>query len=172
MKFFFFIIFFLMLISCRKNSESAAMEYAFENVLHDNDTLLITSRFNDCGEWGGHEEKMKLYRSGREIILNYIKYSVNCSERNASGSIIQHKESANSFYLSDSQSKAVMNYMTALIKLKFTEQPIGNSGNMFSVENTAGDLHLSCYGSSYLLLDNYNILMEKLHFDKVQIHQR
>jgi len=172
MKIFSFIVFFLILISCRKNPESATMEYALKNVLHYQDTLILKSRFEDCGEWGGHEEEMKVYRSGKEIILNYIRYSVNCSERNGSGSIIQHKESSDRLYLSDSQNRAVMDYVTALMKLKFMQQPVGNSGNRFSVENTAGDLHLSCYGSSDVLLENYNILMEELHFDKVEIHQR
>ncbi len=172
MKIFSFIVSFLILISCHKNPKSATIEYAFKNVLHYKDTLILKSRFEDCGEWGGHEEEMRVYRSGREIVLSYIKYRVNCSERNTSGSIIQHKESSDRFYLSDSQCKAIMDHMTALMELKFINHPIGNSGNKFSVVNTAGDLHLSCYGSSDLLLDNYNILMEQLHFDKVKILQR
>lgn len=172
MKLLFSIILLIFLISCYEDSRQKYTNYAFKNVLHYQDTLIFKSRFEDCGEWGGHEEEMKIYRSGKEIILHYIRYSVNCSERNGSGSIIQHKKSSDRLYLSDSQNRAVMDYMTALMKLKFMQQPVGNSGNRFSVENTAGDLRLSCYGSSNVLLDNYNILMEQLHFDKVEIHQR
>lgn len=47
------------------------------------------------------------------------------------------------------------------------ENEFGNSGNSFSVEDSENQLKISHYGSSSILMENYNDLMNKLGFPSV-----
>ncbi|MCJ8153565.1 hypothetical protein MKJ01_07280 [Chryseobacterium sp. SSA4.19] len=160
-----------LLISCNKEEPfSKNTEYSFEDILDHTDTLSINSRFDECGEWGGHKEYIKIYSSDKKEILKYTKYKVNCGNTNHVGQIIQTKDFSKTIVLSKAQNKAVMYYMNNLLQLKFITQSFGNSGNSFSIKRSDGSLHISHYGSSRLLLNNYNALMNALDFDSIKIN--
>lgn len=55
-----------------------------------------------------------------------------------------------------------MNYINNLMHYKFMENEFSNSGNSFSVEDSENQLKISHYGSSSILMENYNDLMKKL----------
>ncbi|GEN73394.1 MULTISPECIES: hypothetical protein [Chryseobacterium] len=175
------LIFFLIFFTSCSNKETAKetnlqqVKYSFENILDygNKDTLFIKSQFEDCGEWGGHNELIKIYRSERKIKLAYIKYKVdNCGERNNMGSIIQKKDITENLILSHSQQLGLMNYINALMKSRFLDKEISNSGNSFALSNVKGDLRFSYYGDHSLPLNNYNDLMAILKFPKVVIQNR
>jgi len=65
-----------------------------------------------------------------------------------------------------------MNYINTLMKAKFLDKEISNSGNSFSLSNVKGDLRFSYYGDHSLPLSNYNDLMAILKFPKVVIQNR
>lgn len=44
------------------------------------DTITIKSRHTDCGEWGGHFEIMKIYKTNEKLMLNFQKDTVNCPD--------------------------------------------------------------------------------------------
>ncbi|REC77086.1 hypothetical protein DRF60_11735 [Chryseobacterium elymi] len=158
-------------VSEKTNSGQAG--YSFENLFYNNeDTILIKSQFADCGEWGGHEELLKIYDSERKIKLAYIKYKINCSKRDDKGSIVQEKDVTKNFILSKSQQTVLINYMNNLMRLKFIEREFGNSGNFFSVEDSKGKLRLFQYGNNPHLLNNYNTLMKSLGLSKVDIKNK
>jgi hypothetical protein len=166
----------LFLISCSDKEIVKEIDqkekYSFDNILSYNneDTIFIKSQFADCGEWGGHKELIKIYRSERKIKLVYIKYKVkNCGDTDDLGSIIQTKDIIDNFVLSNSQQLSVMNYINNLMKLKFIDPEFGNSGNYFSIEDSKEKLKFSQYGNNILLLDNYNTLMTNLGFSKVVV---
>ena len=168
------IIILLFLISCSDKKIvkeiSQKEKYSFDNILSYNneDTLFIKSRFADCGEWGGHEELIKIYRSERKIKLVYIKHKVkNRRDTDNMGSLIQTKDTTENFALTNSKQISVMNYKNNLMKLKFIDPEFGNSGNFFSIEDSRGELKFSQYGNNTHLLNNYNILMTDLGFSKV-----
>ena len=175
MKILFSILILIFFVSCSDKEivkdTDQQLKYSFDNILSYNneDTIFIKSRFADCGEWGGHNELIKIYRSDRKIKLAYIKYKVDCSNRDKSGSIIQEKDITDNFILSHSKQASVMNYMNDLMKLKFIDPEYGNSGNSFSVEDSKEKLRFSQYGNNILLLNNYNILMENLGFSEVGV---
>lgn len=150
---------------------SQKAKYSFDNILSYNneDTLFIKSQFADCGEWGGHEELIKIYRSEKQIELLYTKFGADCGIRDSLGSIIQVKKLNKKISLSSSQQLAVMNYINKLIKLKFLDEEISNYGNLFYLKNTKEDLKISHYGNQPLLLTNYNTLMTALALQKVKI---
>jgi hypothetical protein len=168
------ILILLFLVNCSNKETDQLLKYSFDNILSYNneDTLFIKSRFADCGEWGGHEEIIKIYRSERKIKLAYTKYKVDCGIRDSLESLIQTKDTVNNITLSNSQQTSVMNYMNNLMKLKFINHEFSNSGNFFSVEDSKERLRFSQYGNNIHLLDNYNSLMTNLGFSKVVIESK
>ncbi|WP_265129399.1 hypothetical protein [Chryseobacterium oranimense] len=176
MKFLPLIFLLIFFISCSKKENlgkgnSGQPEYSFKNIFSfDNeDTIFIKSRFTDCGEWGGHNELIKVYRSKRKMELTYIKYKVNCGKMDSSGSLIQIKDTTRHFILSDSQQLSLMNYFNNLMKSKFIDKEYGNSGNSFLIEDSKEQLRFSQYGNNTLFLNNYNTLMQSLGLSKVVI---
>lgn len=172
-----FILIFLISCSDKKSLDTPDSEqptYSFQNLLsnYGKDTLFIKSRFADCGEWGGHEELIKIYQSDRKLKLTYTKFKVNCGVRDSLGSIIQTKKFSRHILLSDSQQSALMKYMNELMKFKFLDEEISHSGNSFSINNTKGDLKISHSGNQPLLLNSYNSLMNTLKQPKVNIQNR
>lgn len=168
------ILILLFLVNCTNKEttrETDQLKYSFDNILSYNneDTLYIKSQFADCGEWGGHEEIIKIYCSERRIKLAYIKYKVDCGIKDSLESVIQTKDTAENIILSNSQQTSVMNYMNNLMKLKFIDPEFGNSGNTFLVEDSKERLRFSQYGNNIHLLNNYNSLMVSLGFSKVVI---
>lgn len=177
MKIYLLLFFFIIFTNCsdNKNIEEtnySKQEYSLGNILSYNnkDTIFIKSRFTDCGEWGGHEEMMKIYRSGKNINLNYTRFEVNCGVRDSVGSIIQKKELNKNILLSNSQKLIVMNYITALMKFQFLDKEISNSGNFFYLTNTKENLKLSIWGNNPLFIGYYNNLMSSLGFPEVIIN--
>lgn len=176
MKFTSLIFLLIFFISCSKKENlgkgnSGQPEYSFENIFSfDNeDTIFIKSRFADCGEWGGHDEIIKVYQTKRKIELTYIKYKVSCDKMDSSGSLIQNKDTTNHFVLSDSQQLSLINYFNSLMKSKFIDKEYGNSGNSFLIEDSKDQLRFSQYGNNILFLNNYNVLMQSLDLSKVVI---
>jgi hypothetical protein len=52
-----------------------------DNVISKSDTLSIIVNFSDCGEWGGHTERILLHKNNkREIEARLIVDSVNCED--------------------------------------------------------------------------------------------
>ncbi|PWN69916.1 hypothetical protein C1631_007840 [Chryseobacterium phosphatilyticum] len=167
----------ILLTSCsdtttREKSNVRPTQYSFDNMIPDysTDTLFIKSSFADCGEWGGHEELIKIYRLEKKFKLTYIKYEVNCEARDQFG-LTQIEKFNKNITLSQFQKMALMNYMERLMKSQFLDKEISHSGNYFSLENTKGNLKISYGGNHPLLLENYNDLLFKLEFPKVVIQQ-
>ncbi|BEV04648.1 hypothetical protein [Chryseobacterium gambrini] len=165
------------LVSCSNKSQEKPnfTKYSFENILSYNneDTIFIKSKFSDCGEWGGHEELIKIYRSeDRNPKLSYTKFKVDCGVRDSRGSIIQTKMLTKDIFLSNSQQLVLMKYMNDLMKSKFLNKEISNSGNSFYLSNTKEDLKISHHGNQQILLESYNNLMTSLKLPKVNIDNR
>lgn len=157
-----------------KKSNYDQPNYSFDNILSygKEDTIFIKSRFQDCGEWGGHEELVKIYRSERKPKLTYVKFKVDCGIRNSLGQIIQTKKFTQHILLSNSQQLVLMKYMNDLMKFQFLKEEISHSGNSFYLSNTKGDLKISHYGDQSLPLNSYNTLMTALKLPKVNIENR
>jgi len=155
-----------LILSCSKSSN---IKYSFDNILSYEDTVLIKSKFADCGEWGGHDEIIKIYSENKLTKLVYTKYKVNCGVRDDKGSIVQNEEVRKKIVLSTSQKVGLMNYINNLMHYNFMENEFGNSGNSFSVEDSENQLKISHYGSSSILMENYDDLMQTLGFPTVVV---
>ncbi len=166
MKNYFLVLLLTLILSCSKSSN---IKYSFDNILSFEDTVLIKSKFADCGEWGGHDEIIKIYSENKLTKLVYTKYKVNCGVRDDKGSIVQNEEVRKKIVLSTSQKVGLMNYINNLMHYNFMENEFGNSGNSFSVEDSENQLKISHYGSSSILMENYDDLMQTLGFPTVVV---
>ncbi|WP_312173852.1 hypothetical protein [Chryseobacterium sp.] len=166
MKNYFLVLLLTLILSCSKSSN---IKYSFDNILSYQDTVLIKSKFADCGEWGGHDEIIKIYSENKLTKLVYTKYKVNCGVRDDKGSIVQNEEVRKKIVLSTSQKVGLMNYINNLMHYNFMENEFGNSGNSFSVEDSENQLKISHYGSSSILMENYDDLMQTLGFPTVVV---
>lgn len=166
MKNYFLVLPLTLILSCSKSSN---IKYSFDNILSYEDTVLIKSKFADCGEWGGHDEIIKIYSENKLTKLVYTKYKVNCGVRDDKGSIVQNEEVRKKIVLSTSQKVGLMNYINNLMHYNFMENEFGNSGNSFSVEDSENQLKISHYGSSSILIENYDDLMQTLGFPTVVV---
>ncbi|WP_144281761.1 hypothetical protein [Chryseobacterium echinoideorum] len=179
MKTFFLFLTVFFFLNCSEKrpheiSNSDQPEYSFEHILNYNneDTIFIKSQFSDCGEWGGHEELIKVYRSEKRIKLSYVKFEADCEMRDSVSLIVQQEKRNIEILLTNPQQEALMNYINNLLKFKFLDHEMSHSGNVFSVNNTKEDFKISQFGNQSLLLDNYNTLMTVLRFPKVKVNNK
>lgn len=61
-----------LLVSCSSSSNHAVLDQ-----ISYGDTLVLSTTYCDCGEWGGHNENMYIYRD-RDLYVKYVKDTVNC----------------------------------------------------------------------------------------------
>ena len=172
------ILFFCLLItffSCSKkelNLEKNLEKYDFDNLYEVNyeDTLYIKSRFSECGEWGGHDEVLKIfYVKERKTMLQFERNEVvDCYARNPIGGIVKKPILKKEFILSMSEKEFLMNYINQLTKSKFLERNFGNSGNSFSIEDSKGKLKISTYGNQNYNVNIYNELLKNLNIPIVK----
>ena len=168
----------LIFFSCSKNelnSEKNLEKYDFDNLYEVNyeDTLYIKSKFSECGEWGGHDEVIKVFLvKERKTMLRFERNEViDCDIRNSKGDIVKKPNLKKQFILSASEKKAIMSYFNQLTKSKFSEKDFGNSGNSFSIEDSKGNLKISTYGNHQFDIDLYNNLLKSLKIPEVRINE-
>lgn len=168
--------FLFFILSCKKEEKKTANEFNFNN-LHEvnyNDTLYIKSKFSECGEWGGHDEIIKIfYIKERKTMLQFERNKVkDCHDKNQKGEIIKKSAFKKEFIISDSQKQALMNYINDLMKSKFIKNPISHSGNTFSIEDSKGNLKISVFGNQEHNINIYNELLKNLNSGFVKIEKR
>lgn len=111
--------------------------------LYQNDTLKLTARFSECGEFGGHKEKIQIYRNHkREYFAIFTKDSIDldCSndfEENA----ILIKDTV--LKINISKEKLVLKYLNQLYKRSITGKTINHSNNYFRATTNHTGLSLS-----------------------------
>lgn len=140
--------------------------FNFENLRDVNyeDTLYIKTRFSECGEWGGHDEIIKLYFvKDKRTIMQFKRNEINnCDERNDKGEIIKKIALEKQILLSKTEKKAVMIYINNLTKSKFLESGFSNAANCFTVESSNKNFRISTCNNQVFNLESYNNLLKDL----------
>jgi hypothetical protein len=68
------IISILTLIGC----EQTELKSSFIDNINKGDTLTLSARFADCGEWGGHIEKIQITKVDNKLDAIFYKDTVSC----------------------------------------------------------------------------------------------
>jgi hypothetical protein len=127
--------------------------------------LFLNAEFSECGEWGGHKEKMVIYaKSDKEFYLSYQKYKVNCDSIGAYYGTpnFQKLELEKTFKLNDINKKSISDYIQRMAKSKIEERHPGQAGNSFSVFKSDSTLLINVYDNKEYDLKSYNRLITEL----------
>lgn len=134
--------------------------------------LLLNARFSECGEWGGHNEKMVVYaKADREFYLDYQKFKVNCDSigKYYGTSSFQKLEFEKTIKLNQSNKESISNYIQRMIKSKVGERFPGHTGNSFTILKSDSTLLIEVYDDKEYDLMSYNKLQTELKLPKTKV---
>ncbi len=142
----------------------------------------IKAKFSECGEWGGHEEK--IFITTREDKEFYLKYELYCADCD---SMVLYKDSIGSFYtplktlvdsgtmkMQEEHKLAIYDFTQNLVQAKFREEYSGHSGNSFEINKHEGfggtSFQIYVYGyDSQILFDYFRLTKKVINEDRDKI---
>ena len=129
-----------------------------------NTKLVLSAHFHECGEWGGHNEKMTTYiNEKREFYLDYEKYKVDCTLKDPNnGTPIQQLETKKTISIHQKEKNYITDYIQRMIKSKINEHFPGHAGNSFTVLMSDSSLLINVYDRKQFDLKSYNLLLADL----------
>lgn len=125
--------------------QNEAVQYSLSNI-YQWDTLTLFARYNECGEFGGHTEVFKIYRSQKdEIFADYEKDTINFKDR-TTRKIIYSKP----FKLDRKVQQQVIIYLNELLNQNFIDKGfVGHAGEYYSAISSDSSLVISHYADHY-----------------------
>lgn len=126
-------IFFLVLTGCNDGSSILNDTFSLDSI-SEGDTIQLKVSFSDCGEWGGHIEHIRIYKSlkyGRTI--SYTRDTVNCpNPEKFNRRIIESWERK----LSKSDQKAFLSFINSLKNMAMEERHSAQYGTNYQLRRT------------------------------------
>jgi hypothetical protein len=131
MKSFYILAIAFSILGCKEHSENSRDKYTpsstnFENIVGSGE-LNLYADFDECGEWGGHREEIKLIRERKNIVALFTKDSVNCQNPNGR-KVIENKK----VILNDEQKEAISIYLHELLNKSLGERVPYHAGEWYS----------------------------------------
>ena len=115
------------LFSCNQTS----LKSPFVDNIKQGDTLTLFAEFADCGEWGGHIEKVYLTKKENNLWVTFYKDTVSCDN---DPDATRKKCIENSKVLETADRNKVIEYIDSFIIASKTEQmPLSNASNYFKI---------------------------------------
>lgn len=177
MKHLIFSFFIIALLGCSQDkSKNHNKSNSFFNSLQlgeRNEKLrfYITASFDECGEWGGHDEILEFFGKDNHVYLNYKKSEVDC---NKIGKLYGEPEfhqwiRNDTIQLTDNHKKAINTYLKTLIDSKLSEGFIGHSGRTFSALKTDSTFNIEVFNEDDDKINtrNFNQLLQSFKLDTV-----
>ena len=129
-----------------------------------NNNLIIEARFSECGEWGGHSEKITIYAdSTMNIYAQYKVFPYNCdSLKYYYGNENLKPTLDKTITLNEERKKYIHNYILQLAESKIAERFPGHAGNIFSVIKSDSTLMIQVYDKKEIDMSNYEKLITEL----------
>ncbi|MPQ49314.1 hypothetical protein GCQ56_20160 [Marinifilum sp. N1E240] len=170
---------FILLFSCTNsvNEKDNKIDFFPDDISGFQEERLvfeIKAGFSECGEWGGHKEKMFITaRKDKEFYLKYELWCANCD------SLIEHNDSLGTYTaplmnlvdsstirLNNKHKEAVRKFTQDLVEAKFREIFPGHAGNSFEAYKYRGyggtSLKIQVYGFDPRILSDYIALLKTL----------
>ena len=126
--------------------------------INQGDTVILFTRYIDCGEWGGHHEKVKIYKANGQVWLRYSKDTVSCENDDPDQfrrQITDLKKRINSNHL-----KQVDRYIKNIYKKSKEERyPCSNAFRVFRIEAKGDEVE---FADSCTNWDDFLTLCKKL----------
>lgn len=131
-------------------------------------TLVITCAYDDCGEWGGHREEIRLVKSNQtSFCLEYQQYAVKCDS-------LTEIFDGLAFYYGFKQAlvreenltadniikKHVRNFASEMMRSKFEDEHyFSHAGVLTTIANRDSSFFIRTYTNSG---DDFNLLKQQL----------
>lgn len=110
---------FINISSCGSKSKSSFNILEKFGIVSEFDTLFITAEFDECGEWGGHVEKLILTSTqGNLVEARLIVDSISCKE------IITFEDKENGYLYSDLDDEKRVILVDSIKQLKKEEEKL------------------------------------------------
>lgn len=176
MKTIYFLIAIVSLVSCKAPSEMEKIirKNDKENTFFEpselgsggsNNYFLITARFSECGEFGGHDEGMKIYCKYRskKFNLDYYKTQIACDSFDEKGNLKMDTIITKTIELDKKSEKAIVSYLQRLTKSKVISHFPGHAGNYFEARKSDSTFVIQVYdGRIAKSLKSYTKLVKDL----------
>jgi hypothetical protein len=150
-----------------KNTNTSIFDYELGLTI-TGPTLTITCQYDDCGEWGGHREEIRLVKNNQSsFCLDYQKDSVNCAN-------ITELFDGFGFYYGvkrvpaygensmapDAMKKHIRNFASTMMQSIFEDDfYFSHAGVITTIANRDSSLFIQTYSNK---ADNFNYLKQQL----------
>ena len=111
---------------------------AADKTLIINDTLKLSAYFDECGEFGGHREQMRIYKirgtipggSSDTLGADFYVDTVKCASDNRKRVFVRIKSKV----LTVDDKRLLLNYMGDLLKKALNEGMYSNAGKVYNIK--------------------------------------
>lgn len=137
--------------------------------------LILYANFDECGEWGGHNETFEIFaKEDKEFYAKYKRTKVDCDKIGAlyGKPEFQQPYVDKEIKLAAKQKIAINNYLEQLIRSKIKEGFSGNAGQNFGAIKTDSTLIIDIYDGEKVNLKNYNNLLKAFNLEIVKYEYR
>ena len=156
-------------------------------VVENRDTLTITIWFSDCGEWGGHQEKIFLFSGKENVNARYVVDSVDCVEDIVSNGIYGGIDNSitkviiDTVKTLDTREEKMMNfficrvfelYLDNFASIRDESEPpteliciYMDSGTTINIKNSNGTLSLSYWNRDLSTNTYYGVIRREIFGD-------
>ncbi len=164
------------IVACQPmgEQEESKVDFFDDELLFNRDepVLNIYYQSDECGEWGGHEEKIVISRKNsiRLFELAYQEYNVNCDsmvkEYGQYGyNVRPFRELVRTkrVTINEPRKRAILNFSTDMVKSKFSESFPGHSGVILMISNSDSTFLIRTWGGSD---EHYQRFVDNLELDR------
>ncbi len=122
--------------------------------------MTLEVRYAECGEWGGHQEKLEIIDSTKKLLLTYKIYRFNCDSLdyyyyNDNPPLLSSK----SKFLEGQDLAEISQYIQKLSQAKLEETCCFHAGEVYSVCNGNSSLVIRYTGFDPLINMSYKKLL-------------
>lgn len=128
------------ILSMRKKiylTDSVRMDFSkgILGTLYYSDTLVLSGRFADCGEFGGHKEYLKIYSYKERKLCLFIDKSIDCKK-----SYFEYTDIDSTLYeLTNKNQQRIVNYLLELTEVSLYQQDLArNYSNDYEARINSG----------------------------------
>ena len=168
---------FICLLSCtsKNSTQNNSSNHFFNSIeLGERNEKLrfyISASFNECGEWGGHQELLEFFGKKGEVFVNYKKSNVDCNRiSDLYGKPEFHQWIVNdTIKLNNNHKKAINIYLKNLVESKLSEGIGGHSGRTFAAYKSDSTFNIQVYNydDDKINTRNYNQLLQSFKLDTI-----
>lgn len=160
----------LFLFSCTETEKGNSEDffYGFVRASENNYNVLLTinTRFDECGERGGHNEKITVFSKNDDtkIYADYEETEVDCGSLGKYGDLNQNILLRKTQKIDELKKSAIKNYFKELVEYKSKDFVTGNSGKSYYAVSQDSSFQIRLYNNDSNCEKSFEKLKSNLNF--------